>query len=178
MNPNEFLTIYFSIRKANPISRFFASLQDGISHAGFSFKLPQINKLWIWESKGHGGLSYSDPVEFEANVTVIETYQIAWTENERMIALFQMDRLLREHYGYMGVLGMTVVLICKKLGGWSENPFPTGYFCSKAVYTVLKDVFKFYVDGDPSESRIGPEDLRDLFRELIVKYPDKVKRIL
>lgn len=168
------LRVFFSCRPKNRLSRIMADLQDGVSHTGFRFFM---FKTWLWEAKGHGGLSYSDHIDFEKNVVIVEEYLIKWTNEEKMECLLYMDTLLRNSYGFFGVLGMIAVLICKKLGGWTDNPFPWGFFCSQAVYKILKDVFRFYVDGDPSESRVGPDDLRDMFRELSIKYPDKIVRL-
>ncbi len=168
------LRVFFSHRPDNILSNLIAKFQGGISHVGFRFFM---FKVWLWEAKGHGGLSYSDPVDFMQKSQIIEEYEIMWTEDEKAHALQIMDSLLRQTYGFLGVLGMTAVLIAKKLGGWTMNPFPWGFFCSQAVYKVLKEVFKVYIDNNPEENRVGPEDLQDLFRDLSTKNPEKFKRI-
>ena len=168
------LRIFFSHRPDNIVSNLIAKFQGGISHVGFRFFM---FKVWLWEAKGHGGLSYSDPTDFMQKAVIVEEYEIMWTDAEKAEALRIMDTLLRQTYGFLGVLGMSVVLIAKKLGGWTLNPFPWGFFCSQAVYRIMTDVFKVYIDNNPDENRVGPEDLKILLQELVMTSPEKFKRI-
>lgn len=172
-----FINVYFSISPNKIGSKIIANFQDGISHCGIRFKLPLIDKWWVFEARGHGGLSYSNPYDFEKEIKIVEEYKINCVNDEIIKVLNLSDSMLRSPYGYFGLFGMVFVLICKKLGGWTMNPFPWGYFCSQATYKILKNVFKFYVDGDPDENRVGPDDLRNMLKELSKTNPDKVKLI-
>lgn len=169
------LFVFFSKRDAL-FSRLISYFQDGISHTGFRFYLPLITPPWILEAKASGGFGYSDHEEFEKTAEVVEEFEILWTHEEREHFIDLTKKLLREKYGWLGLIGMTVVLLCKKLGGWSDNPFPQGIFCSQATYRILKDVFKFYIDGNPNERRVGPDDLRIMLRQLAITQPEKVKK--
>lgn len=176
MNPKAPLHLFFSKRESL-ISRIIASLQDGISHCGFIYYLPRIDSPYILESKGHGGFNYSDDDEFKANVKIVEEYQILWTTAERQAFIDFTNKLLREQYGFLGVVGMIIVLLFKHCGGKTHNPFIQGYFCSQATYLVIRDVFGFLIDGNPDERSVGPDDLRDYMRQLAQQRPEKVIRI-
>lgn len=170
------LNVFFSKRE-NIISRIMAYFQNGISHCGFFYYLPLIDSPFILESKGHGGFNYSDDDEFFSNVKIIEQYAIKWNNVERQVFIDRTNKLLREQYGFLGVLGMLVVLVMRHCGGKTHNPFIQGLFCSQTTYRILRDIFQFTMDGDPDERTVGPEDLRDFMRQLSQQKPEKVVRI-